>query len=116
MDQQQMMLEYLLGLGELQPQQDEMAHQRERVGQLRGMGAMPGMRQAGRVSVAANPLEFLGAVGAQGAATLGDKDLMAQQAKYGGDRRALLAGLRNKMMPGMPGAQPMDQADYGGGV
>jgi len=60
MDQNQMMLDYLLEMGAMQPEQEELARKRATVDALRGMSTRsPDMRGNGRVQVAANPLEFL---------------------------------------------------------
>lgn len=57
----QVMLEHLLEMGALTPEQQAIERQRKMAEQLRAGGAMPEMRQAGRVSVAAHPLEALNA-------------------------------------------------------
>jgi len=60
------MMDLFTRLGKLQPEQQKLARDRAMVGRLREGGAMPGMRQAGGVQMAANPLEFLGSMAHQG--------------------------------------------------
>ena len=60
------MMDLFTRLSKLQPQQADIARKRAMVDQLRAGGRMPGMREAGGVTQAPNPLEFLGALGSQG--------------------------------------------------
>lgn len=53
-------LNQLIALGVIPEQQAELVRQAQQASALRRT-PMPGMRQAGNVAVAANPLEFLGA-------------------------------------------------------
>ena len=65
-DKDRMLMDYLTSQGALQPQVQEIARQRALAEQLRKT-PLPGMRGGGgRVQTAANPLEFLGALGQQG--------------------------------------------------
>ena len=102
----QAFIDYLMEMGALQPQEQDIARQRAMVEQLRGNAQMPGMRQAGRVVQAANPLEFLSSVGS---------GYMAQQREQGADalakdltqkKRIGLEGYRNKVQPKQTGIVP----------
>jgi hypothetical protein len=117
MDDNQMMLEYLMQMGALQPEQEAISRQRVMADQLRQGGQMPGMRQAGRVAVAANPLEFLSAVGSNYGALQKDKKADTMQEAYKGKRMAALGDLRTRMgqMPKAPIVPPAGDDPYGVG-
>jgi hypothetical protein len=107
MDQNQMMMDYLLEMGAMQPEQEELARKRAMVDQLRGMSQRsPEMRGNGRMQVAANPLEFLNQ-GLQGyaAKTMGDKaDVTGREQKQ--RRLEALGNMRKQWMPQQPGIVP----------
>ena len=99
-DQDQMMLDYLMEMGALQPQQDALTHQRGMANQLRQQGAQaPGMRDSGRMMHAAHPLEFLSQMANTGAGVYKDQQANQMQDKLGADKRAALAGMRARMQP-----------------
>ena len=109
MDQQ--LLDYLLEIGAMQPQQEQLARKRALVDQLRQGGRTPGMRQAPGMVQAAHPLEFLGALAHQGVGQYKEGQADQMQDQYGRDRRAALRSLRTKMMPsGNPSTQNPDDA------
>ena len=111
MDQNQMMLQYLMEMGALQPEAEEVQRQRALVQQLRQGGQMPGMRQVGRVAVAANPLEFLNSVGNTGLAEFRNQSANQAADAYGQRRRDVLQSLRTRMMPsGNPSFQDPNNA------
>ncbi len=99
MDQDQMMLDYLMEMGALQPEQEAIMRQREMANQLRQGAQMPGMRQTGRVAVAANPLEFLSSVGSGYGAIKQDQQADAAAKAYKDKRMGALEGLRGRMSP-----------------
>ena len=82
------MLEYLLELGALTPQQERAMRQQKQVEMLREGSAMPGMRSMPGMVQAANPLEFLNSV--------------------------VRTGLAEHKQRGVDAA--MDTNDYGGGL
>ena len=106
MDQNQMMMEYLMQTAEMQPEQQAIARKQAMVDQLRaGAANTPQMRGGGRgFTTAANPLEFLNNVAQTGLAKQGENQAAAMQDAYGAKRRSNLADLRVKMMPGGVGA------------
>lgn len=106
MDQNQMMLDYLMQMGELAPEQEAIMRKRAMVDQLRqGGGRTPQMRGgAGGFQTAANPLEFLGQIGHQGLAQMREGEANKQQDAYGVARRQKLQDLRTRMMPSGVGA------------
>lgn len=106
-----LMLDYLMEMGTLQPQQDKIAQQQAMVNQLRQGGMQsPGMRQAGRLQMAANPLEFLGQLGQAGAGAFGQQDVQAAQEAYKQQRMDALARVRQGQQP-QAGVPPgMDSA------
>lgn len=115
------MMDYLLELGSLTPQQEAALRQQKKVDLLREGSAMPGMRQAGRMVQAANPLEFLNSVARTGAAEYKQRGADAAMDSYGQARRGALGSLLNRrnarLYPEVPGApREMDTADYGGGL
>jgi len=85
------MLDYMLEMGALTPEQEQLARQRQMVDQLRAT-PQPGMRQAGRMVVAANPLEHLAGVAGQG---------LASYKERGADAAA--KGLQDKKLAGIKG-------------
>ena len=96
MDQNQMMLEYLMQMGAMQPEQEAIGRQREMANQLRQGGQTPGMRGNGRMQHAANPLEFLSAVGSNYGALQKDKQANTMQDAYKQKRMGALGDLANK--------------------
>ena len=107
MDQNQMMLDYLLKMGELQPEQEEMMRQRSMVDTLRQRGMqMPEMRGGGRgFQTAANPLEFLSTVASSAAAKYKEKDADQAAKDYKAKRLGAIGTLRDSTY-GAPGATP----------
>lgn len=103
MDQNQMMLEYLMSMGALQPEQDDIARQRQMADQLRQGAQTPQMRQSGRVNVAANPLEFLASVGSGYGAQQMDKQADAANKAYRGKRMDQLGRMRDRFYGGQGG-------------
>lgn len=99
MDQNQMMLEYLMQMGELQPEQAAIARKQALVDQLRQGGATPGMRGNSRLQTAANPLEFLNSVGSNYLAQKGTNEIGTMSDKYGATRRQKLKDLNARMFP-----------------
>lgn len=64
------MLDYMLEMGALSPEQEAVARKRKMVDELRGMSQQPrDGRQVGNVYVASNPLEHLAGVAGQGLAS-----------------------------------------------
>jgi len=106
MDQNQMMMEYLMQMAEMQPEQQAIARKQAMVDQLRaGAANTPQMRGGGRgFTTAANPLEFLNNVAQTGLAKQGENQAAAMQDAYGAKRRSNLQDLRTKMMPSGVGA------------
>ncbi len=100
MDQNQMMMDYLLEMGAMQPEQEELARKRATVDALRGMSQQsPGMRGNGRMQIAANPLEFLNQ-GLQGYAAKqmgGEADATGKALKQ--RRLDSLGAMRKQWMP-----------------
>ena len=99
MDQNQMMLEYLMEMGAMQPEQEAIARKQAMVNQLRQAGQMPGMRAHGRINTAAHPLEMLGAMANQGVGEYQNRQANQMQDQYGARRRAALGGLQARMQP-----------------
>ena len=97
MDQDRMMLEYLMEMGAMAPEQEGINRQRAMVEQLRQRGGMPGMRDSGRMVHAANPLEFLSSVANTGLGEYKNRQADAAQDAYGAKRRAALAALQQRM-------------------
>jgi hypothetical protein len=97
MDQNEMMLEYLMQMGEMQPEQAAIQRQQALVEQLRGGGRMPEMRSSGRMMHAANPLEFLNSVGSNYLAKKGQTKMQGMEDAYGKKRRGALGDLRGRM-------------------
>lgn len=97
MDQNQMMLDYLMEMGQLQPQQEAITRQRALVDRLREQGQTPGMRQAGRLVTAANPLEFLGAAGSNYMAGQKEQEANTMQDQYKQKRMDALGRMRGGM-------------------
>jgi hypothetical protein len=110
MDQNQMMMDYLLEMGAMQPEQEQLARQRALVDQMRGMSQRsPEMRGNSNVQVAANPLEFLN----QGLQSYAAKQMGGRadtaEAAYKRRRLEALGGMRKQWMPpktGTPGIVP----------
>jgi hypothetical protein len=116
MDQNEMMLEYLMQMGEMQPEQQAIERQRALVAQMRQGGQMPGMRDSGRMIHAAHPLEFLGSLGSNFMAQQGQGKMEGMEDAYGKRRRGALGDLRGRMgsggqrIPGTP-MTPYDPYD-----
>ena len=107
----QALMDYLLEIGAMQPQQEQLAQKRALVNQLRQGGRTPGMRASPGMVHAANPLEFLGALAHQGVGQFKEGQADQMQDQYGRERRAALRSLRTKMMPsGNPSTQNPDDA------
>lgn len=106
MDQNQMMLEYLLEMGALQPEQEKADRMMKQAQMLREQGMQqPGMQAAGRVHVAANPLQFLNTALQSGLGTYGQKQAETGMDVYGQKRREALANLRQRMQAQQPQSQ-----------
>lgn len=129
MDQNEMMLEYLMEMGALQPQEEAIAQKRAMVNQLRQGGQLPGISTTPggngqpQIQQAASPMAFLGALGQQGLAAYQGRQADKMQDAYGAARRGALGDLRLRMgMQGQPRPQQqqpgfqMDTGDYGGGI
>jgi hypothetical protein len=113
------LMDYLLELGALTPQQEQAMRQQKQVELLRQGSGVPDMRQAGRVSVAANPLEFLNSAARTGAAEYKQGQANQTMDAYGAARRKALEGLQQRrdarsMPPGAtPGIVPPNGSPYG---
>lgn len=90
------MMEYLLELGSLTPQQEAAMRQQKQVDMLREGAGTPGMRQAGRMVQAANPLEFLNSMARTGAAEYTQRGADAAMDQYGAARRGALDSMLGK--------------------
>jgi len=97
--QDDLMLEYLLEMGALSPEQEEIARQRSLVDQLRST-PQPGMRNAGRVTVAANPLEHIAGVAGQGLASWKENKANAAGKALQDKRLAGIDRMRKRMGQG----------------
>ena len=111
------MMDYLLELGALTPQQERAMRQQKQVEMLRQGSEMPGMRNAGRTVQAANPLEFLNSVARGGLADYTQKQADKTMDQYGQARRGALdamLGRRNARMGATPGiVPPTNGSPYG---
>lgn len=107
--QDDLMLEYLLEMGALSPEQEEIARQRSMVDQLRS-APQPGMRNAGRAVVAANPLEHIAGVVGQGLASY--KENKANAAGKGLQDKRLQGIARMRQRMGQGAASPATQTAY----
>ena len=110
-NQNEMMLDYLMQMGEMQPQQQAIQRKQGLVDRLRHDGSqMPGMRGGGGhgFQTAANPLEFLAPVAQSYLAQKGEGEVAQMSDAYGRDRRGALAALRTKRMPNGPGPSVVD--------
>lgn len=109
--QDDLMLQYLLEMGALTPQQAEAARQRKMVEELRGASQVPtDTRNAGRMMVARNPLEMLAPVVGQGLASWKDRQATKaedayKQARLGAFDR-LRAGMSSLKKPASTTAFP----------
>jgi hypothetical protein len=105
------MLDYMLEMGALTPEQEAVARQRKIVDELRGMSQQPrDGRQVGRVYVASNPLEHIaGAVG-QGLASYKERGANAAAKGLQDKKLAGIKGMRDRWAaqraPKMPTAFP----------
>jgi hypothetical protein len=108
MDQNQMMMEYLLEMGAMQPEQAELAKKQALVDALRQRSMQgPESRNAGRSVVAANPLEFLNQ-GLQGyAARKGQETSDMAMRDMSARRMKALEDMRQRMMPTTGMAPPV---------
>jgi hypothetical protein len=91
------MLEYLMSIGALQPEQENIARKQAMISQLRQQGRLPEMRQAGRLVVASNPFETLGSVLHQGLGQYEQGNMEKMQDEYGNKRRGLMTDLQARM-------------------
>lgn len=97
------MLEYLLEMGALTPQQAEVARQRKMVEELRGMSSMDPVREtrnAGRLQVARSPLEMLAPAIGQGLASYKEKGANKADDSYKQARLGAFDRLRSKASAG----------------
>jgi hypothetical protein len=90
------LMDYLLELGTLTPQQEQAMRQQKQVELLRQGSEMPQMRNAGRMVQAANPLEFLNSAARTGAAEYKQRGADAAMDKYGAARRGALDNMLGK--------------------
>jgi hypothetical protein len=95
--QDKAMMDLYSRISGLQPQQQEIARKKAMIGQLRQGAAMPGMRQAGRVQQAANPLEFLSSLGHAGAAAYQGQQQQGLEDQYSKDRANEFGAFRKTM-------------------
>ena len=79
-EQDKLLMEYLVTMGGMQPEAEDIARQRKTVDMLRDQSQMPQMRGNSRVQTAANPLEFLGSIAGQGAAAYRENDANVRSA------------------------------------
>jgi hypothetical protein len=114
------MLEYLLEMGALAPEEEDLARQRALVDQLRST-PQPGMRNAGRVMVAANPLEHVAGVLGQGLASYKEQGANTASKALQDKRLQGISRMRNRFgagggagglqQLGGPGVDSYDPAD-----
>jgi hypothetical protein len=107
-----MMLDYLLEMGALTPEQEQLARQRQMVQGLRDSSSMENVRDtrnAGRAQVARSPLEMLAPAIGQGLAAYKDKGLDTQAAALKQKRLEGIKALRSRW------AQPQDGLQELGG-
>jgi hypothetical protein len=98
------MLEYLLEMGQLTPEQEKAARMQKQAEMLRGQSMQaPQMRQAGRVSVAPNPLEVLAQMGTGYVARQKGQQADAAEAAMQKTRSDRLKQLRDRMYGGAAG-------------
>jgi hypothetical protein len=90
----QMTMDLYSRLGALGPQEKEFTRQRALADQLRQGAAMPGMRQAGRTQQAANPLEFLSALGHAGLGEYAGGQADKKEKEYDEARARAFGGFR----------------------
>lgn len=91
--QDDMMLDYLLEMGALSPEQEQVMRQRKMIDELRGASQVPTeTRNAGRLQVARHPLEMIAPVLGQGIASWKERGADAA-AKGLQDKR--LAGIKS---------------------
>jgi hypothetical protein len=92
-----MMLDYLMEMGAMQPQQDAITQQRAMAQQLRGNAGTPGMRDSGKMVHAAHPLEFLSQMANTGVGIYKDQQANQMQTQLGTDKRSALGRARDRM-------------------
>lgn len=95
MSMDEAMLDYLLEMGALSPEQEQLARQRSMVDQLRAT-PQPGMRNAGRAVVAANPLEHIAGVVGQGLASYKENKSDAASKALQDKKLAGIANIRDR--------------------
>ena len=94
---QRMMAAHYASLEGLNPRVDALTKQQAMAAELRKGGAMPGMRQAGGVTQAANPLEFLGALGSTGLGEYVGSKADTEAKGLGDERKQIFDALRRKL-------------------
>jgi hypothetical protein len=95
--QDDLMLQYLLEMGALTPQEAEIARQRKMVDELRGQSQVPTeTRNAGRLQVARSPLEMLAPAVGQFAATYKEGQANKMNDAYKQARLGAFDRLRSK--------------------
>ena len=108
--QDDMLLQYLMEMGALKPQEMEIARQRQMVDALRGQSQIPtDVRNAGGrgYQTARHPLEMLAPVMGQIGASMKEGTANKMQGDYQNQRSGILRNMiaRNKK-PGAPSAEP----------
>jgi hypothetical protein len=93
--QDDLLLDYMMEMGMLAPEEERIARQRGLVDQLRARPTPEG-RQAGRVYVAANPLEHLAGVAGQGLASWKENKADAASEVLQGKKVKGIADIRNR--------------------
>jgi hypothetical protein len=109
--QDDMLLQYLMEMGALKPQEMEIARQRQMVDALRGQSQVPtgALNQGGRgFTPARSPLETLAPVMGQIGASLKERDANKMQGDYQTQRSGILRNmLARGKKPGSPDAGPL---------
>lgn len=114
-DQEQALLDYYMQIGALDPQKQKADRMLAQAKMLREQGMQqPGMQAAGRVHVAANPLQFLNTALQSGLGTYGQQQGEAAMDEYGRQRRDVL-GRTRPAMTNRPGATPSAEDPFGVG-
>jgi hypothetical protein len=95
--QDDMMLDYLLEMGALTPEQEQVMRQRSMVDQLRASSQVPtDTRNAGRAQVARHPLEMLAPVVGQGIASWKEKKADTAAKALQDKKLAGIQGMRSR--------------------
>jgi len=102
--QDDLLLDYMMEMGLLAPEEEKIARQRGMVDQLRARPTPEG-RQAGRVYVAANPLEHLAGVAGQGLASWKEKKADTASEGLQGQKIEGIAKIRRRQDERRRGAQ-----------